>query len=187
MNANKLPLSILVGLAVLSMGAAIYLCTRFHLGLWLAGQVVLSVAILQCFFLLQKFGHGSELKSEGLNLFGGHVTSFFCLVPFNQWRFLNSENIQNAPRAIPIQKRFPPPLNVLAYSVKNYWNIKKLFGLFPEKRIRVKFIMSMLVMNCFFLLVMPNVPGFWKKFGIGYFIFLVLVERWLLKKQAKAA
>ena len=165
------------------MALAIYLCTHPHLVLWGVGQLVLAAAVLQWFFLLQKFGHGTEIKSTPVNLVGGHVASFFCLVPFNQWRFLNSEQLKNSPRALPIQKKLFPPLNVLAYSVKNYWNIKKLFGLFPDKKTRLYFIMSMLVMNCFFLLVMPNVDHFWKKFGLGYLIFLILIERWLIKQQ----
>lgn len=166
------------------MALSIYLCTKDQMIIWILGQICLALSVLQSFFLLQKFGHGEEIESYKLNSLGGHITSFFCLVPYNQWRFLNSRKIKDAPRAIDIEKKFFPPLNVLAYSVKNYWNIKKLFGLFPEKSTRIKFLMSIFVMNFFFLVVMPNVPQFWKKFGIGYLLFLILVERWLVKQKA---
>lgn len=174
-------MSALIIIAIVNMVIAIYLCTRGHIALWILGQVLLSLAILQAFFLLQKFGRGDEFKSKRMNSIGGHISSFFCLVPYNQWRNLNT--VPGPRQAIEIEKKYPPPFNVVAYSVKNYWNIKKLFGLFPEKKIRIQFIMSMLVMNCFFLIVMPNVPGFWKKFGIGYLLFLIMAERWLMKQK----
>jgi hypothetical protein len=182
-NTNRSPISVLIIIAIISMGAALYLCTRTQIAFWALGQILLSLSILQWFFLLQKFGHGREIKSEAINAIGGHVSSFFCMVPYNQWRSLNAEHHKNAPRAIPIGKKFFPPLNALIYSTKNYWNIKKLFGLFPDKKTRIHFIMSMLVMNFFFMLVMPNVTHFWKKFGIGYFLFLVMAERWLIKQE----
>lgn len=168
-----------------SMGLALYLCTRPTIALWLFGQILLSLSILQFFFLLQKFGHENELHSKWINSLGGHITSFFCLLPFNQWRILNCHLNKNSPQAIAIEKKYFPPLNVLLYSIKNYWNIKKLFSLFPDKKTRLTFILSLLVMNCFFLVVMPNIPHFWKKFGLGYFLFLVLVERWLINQQTQ--
>lgn len=168
---------------MISIGVALYLCTRHHLILWGLGQILLSLSILQWFFLMQKFGHGNEIKSQFLNSLGGHIASFFCLVPFNQWRILNCDQTQNAHHAIAIEKKFFPPINTLIYSMKNYWNIKNLFSLFPDKKTRINFIMSMLVMNIFFMLVMPNVHHFWKKFGIGYFFFLLLAERWLIKQK----
>ncbi|MFA6238168.1 MAG: hypothetical protein WC635_12620 [Bacteriovorax sp.] len=167
-------------LAIVSMSAALYLCSQARIFLWIPGQILLAVAIMQSFILLQKFGEGEEIKSCTFNSIGGHITSFFCLVPFNQWRVLNRPGEM---LAIPIEKKLIPPFNVMAYSMKNYWNIKKLFRIFPDKKTRVNFVLSMLVMNCFFMLVMPNVPHFWRKFGIGYFLFLLLAERKLLREK----
>lgn len=162
------------------MSAALYLCSQARVALWIPGQILLAIAIMQSFILLQKFGEGEEIKSGIINSIGGHVTSFFCLVPFNQWRVLNKKD---EVLAIPIEKKFIPPLNVMAYSMKNYWNIKKLFSRFPDKKTRINFVLSMLVMNVFFIGVMPNVPHFWRKFGIGYVLFLLLAERKLIKQR----
>lgn len=125
---------------------------------------------------LTEFAREAVFKSQGLNQLGGHLASFFCLVPFNQWKEMNAGE---TPKAIPLNDAYFTPVNVIAYSTKNFWNIKRLFGLFPEKAMRKRFICSMLVMNLFFLVVTPAIPGFWKNFGLGYFIFLILVERLL--------
>ena len=73
---------------------------------------------------MQKFAYGKELKSKLINSLGGHIASFFCLVPFNQWRILNCDPTPDAHHAMTIEKKFFPPINTLIYSMKNYWNIK---------------------------------------------------------------
>lgn len=181
-NTNRPPVAVLLIFAVFTTAIAVKMCSSLYIFVWLAGQLILAAAVMQWFFLLQTFGRGEEVESNIINLIGGHVASFFCLVPFNQWRYLKSEKFNLGPRGVLIEKKWIPPFNVLIYSMKNYWNLKKLFSLFPQRHVRVQFIMSSLVMNCFFLLLIPNVHHFWRKFGIGYVIFLILIERWFTKK-----
>ncbi|MGZ3787800.1 MAG: hypothetical protein ACXVLQ_04715 [Bacteriovorax sp.] len=79
----------------------------------------------------------------------------------------------------PMGSTFIVPINVVVFSLKNFWNIKRLFSLFPQKEIRRRFIMSILTMNLFFMVIVPRIPKFWNKFLLSYVLFLVIAELYL--------
>lgn len=164
-------------IALLSMFTALKLCGQDFWVLWVVGQFTLGASITLWFKLLQSFAAGKEIKYHWLNLIGGHIASFFVVLPFNQFRY-------QTPQAIPLEKKFFPPLNVMLYSMKNFWNIKKLFNLFPDKKIRFQFILSIFVMNFLFFYVIPTTDQFWKKHIVGYLLFLVAAERIIERQQA---
>lgn len=179
-NTKSVATGLFLFLAILTMLAAVISCTHGNVIIWITGQLILSLSCLFWFITLTEFARDKFFSSKTLNQIGGHIASFFCLVPFNQWKEMNA-GIE--PKAVPLKNSFIPPANVIAYSTKNFWNIKRLWGIFPEKKFRKRFISSMLVMNLFFLVVTPSINGFWKNFGPGYILFLIIVERLLINKK----
>ena len=59
---------------------------------WLAGQVLMAIAIMQWFFLLHDCGHRHFFATPALNTVFGHVASIFCLVPFTPWRTIHGQH-----------------------------------------------------------------------------------------------
>lgn len=165
---------------------------------WLIGQVLLAVSIFQWFVLLHDFGHETFFQSKWANLVGGYVASVFCLLPFTPWKLMHerhhaAESFEDDPTMQSGQKnpgegwlyfcwRFGIPVYALRYSLKNFWAIKKLWRLFPERHLRVQLVCSFLMMQAFFLGIRPMIPDFPRTWILGYVLFLVMVDA-LLSSQ----
>ena len=54
--------------------------------MWLLGQVVFAVTMLQWFALLHECGHGTLFRSKALHAPVGRVAAFFSLIPFYCWK-----------------------------------------------------------------------------------------------------
>src|SRR5690349_13427466 len=67
-------------------GLALYLSSLPSVAAWLAGQALLSMALVQWFVLLHEAGHGTLFKTRALGSLAGHLASFFCLIPFRSWQ-----------------------------------------------------------------------------------------------------
>lgn len=145
----------------------------------IAFKFIFSIVIFFWFILLDHFSKDHFFSNSTINFVLGHISSVICLVPYNQWKNMQ----KNQASVFALEKRFIAPINVVIYSMKNYWNIKRLFNLFPDKSIRMQFILSMLVMNTFFMGIIPRIPKFWSKFSLSYFLFLILAEIYLSKAR----
>lgn len=141
----------------------------------IAARVLLSFVIFAWFYYLELFAGEKLFSQNWINWPLGHLASMICLVPFFQWKTIHD----HPEHQVNIQRKWIPPFNVVAYSVKNFWNIKRLWGLFQEKQKRKKFIISMLAMNTMLMGIIPQVPQFWIKFGPSYLGFLILAELYL--------
>lgn len=54
--------------------------------LWLAGQILLAIALIEWFVILHECGHETLFKTNRLHLYAGHLASFFSVIPFRCWR-----------------------------------------------------------------------------------------------------
>jgi hypothetical protein len=138
-------------------------------------RLLFSFIIFGWFLFLNEFAQKKMFQSEWINGILGHLASMICLLPFYQWKTMQ----ENKANELGLKRKWLPPLNVLIYSMKNFWNIKRLWNLYPDKLLRKKFILSILAMNTMLLGIIPRVPGFWSKFGPAYFLFLVIAEIYL--------
>jgi fatty acid desaturase len=161
-GASSLAASDLLGAAYL-LGAvagtllALWLSSRSSLPVWLAGQVLLALVLLQWFVLLHEAGHRSLFRSRALNTAAGHLAGFMALVPFASWRRVHGlhhlwtgwqdrdpTTAALAPRVrgraeiavVDLAWRWWLPLFSLVYRWANYWQLPRLRRLFaaPDQR-----------------------------------------------------
>jgi len=162
--------------------------------LWLLSQALLAIAFLQWFILLHDFGHGIFFKSQAANWFWGSIASIFCLVPFSQWKHMHQQHHQHLEQQDldPTRDSHPPtnlqkkfrnfawkwwlPLYSLRYSLKNLWNIPRLFRIFPSSNVRIHFLISLIFMQLFFLIIAPAIPSLLTTWLPAYVLFLVGVD-----------
>ncbi|MCB9551044.1 MAG: fatty acid desaturase [Myxococcales bacterium] len=58
--------------------------------LWLPGQLILAVALMQWFVLLHEAGHSRLFRRRALNTLAGHVAAYFTAIPFHPWRTVHA-------------------------------------------------------------------------------------------------
>jgi hypothetical protein len=136
-------------------------------------RALFSFIIFGWFIALDELARGNIFEKNWINWPVGLLASMICLLPFFPWKAM----IDHPEHRLRIQKKWPAPVNVLAFSLKNFWNIKRLWSLFPEER--KKFIVSILAMNVMMMGIIPQVSRFWPKFGPSYFVFLILAEMYV--------
>ena len=147
----------LVGLAGCVTAAGIFFSTRDALLVWLVGQCLLAIALLQWFVLLHEAGHGTLFRLRAANRVAGHVAGFFALIPFAAWRRvhglhhlwtgwqdLDPTTASLAPRprsraetiAVDVAWKTGLPLFSIVYRLGNYWNVARLVAIFTARRPR---------------------------------------------------
>jgi fatty acid desaturase len=135
-------------------GAGIWLSAQASWVVWLLGQIVLAVGLLQWFILLHEAGHGSLFRSRLLNAAAGHIAGVFALIPFESWRRVHGlhhvwtgwQDLDPTTAVLVARKRSPAqrvavdlawrwwlPLFSIAYRLGNYWHLSRLWRLFPSK------------------------------------------------------
>jgi fatty acid desaturase len=140
-------------LALSMTSLAVWLSVLPYVALWLAGQVLLSLALLQWFCLLHEAGHKTLFRSPWLNKFAGYVAGFFALIPFDCWKLVHARHHRwtgwqdmdattatLVPRplswfertAINVCWRLYLPLFSTIYRLTNYWHLPRLFRYFPR-------------------------------------------------------
>src|SRR3954468_16120187 len=65
---------------------AIFLSTRAEWWLWLSGQVLLALALVQWFAILHECGHETLFRTRRLHAALGQVAGFFSIIPFYNWK-----------------------------------------------------------------------------------------------------
>jgi omega-6 fatty acid desaturase (delta-12 desaturase) len=173
---------------------------------WLLGQLLVALSVLQWFVLLHDFGHGGFFRTRALNSIVGHVASFFVILPFYPWKVIHAAHhtwtgwkdldptmSQIQPRRLPVAlvrgidfcwKAWIPVFG-LSFSFGNFWNLKKIYRLFPESSVRLRCIWS-----CVYLVitVVPLVVLFplevLRVYGLAYFLYLFVSDPLLLSQHA---
>ncbi len=172
---------------------------------WFIGQCLFAIAVLQWFVLLHDFGHNVFFKSPAANWIWGHVASVFCLVPFAPWKFIHAQHHvwtgwqdkdPTMEATLPKNGKIPQrklvrwawrwwiPLLSLSFSVKNFWNMPRLFRIFPRFKERWQFVFSFFVMQLIFWFAFPHTPHLWQIWALGYFLFLVIADPLLISQHS---
>ncbi|PYM67388.1 MAG: hypothetical protein DMD79_01125 [Candidatus Rokuibacteriota bacterium] len=148
---------VFVGAAVALTGLSFYLASQARLAAWLAGQVLLALALLQWFVLLHECGHETLFRTRRLHRPVGHVAAFFAVIPFECWKRvhglhhkwtgwqdLDPTTTALVPRPLGRGERLLVnvcwkawiPLFSLLYRAGNFWNVARLWRLFPRPGLR---------------------------------------------------
>ncbi len=151
--------AIVLGFSALT-ALALWLSTRPSVALWLLGQLLLAVALVQWFVLLHEAGHRTLFHTRRLHALVGRIASVFCAIPFTVWTAVHGQHhkwtgwqdrdpttsglvprpLSRAERAlINTCWRVWIPLFSVLYRVSNFWHMPRLWRLFPERRRRIAF------------------------------------------------
>lgn len=183
----------------------IFLSLSDSIGNYIVGQFLFGVSILQWFFLVHDFGHNNYFSSKKLNALFGHVASLFCILPFYPWRYIHRghhywtgwkdkdptmaviipRDLSPSKRAfINICWKFWIPIFSVSFSVSNFWNMKKLNNLYPDKWRENLF--SILLLPFFYgvLIFLLGWDSFLKIWGPAYVIFLFISDPLLLSQHS---
>lgn len=125
--------------------------------LWLPGQLILAVALIQWFVLLHEAGHSRLFRHRALNTLAGHVAAYFTAIPFHPWRTVHAMHHRwtgwqdldpttagLVPRPLARHERlivdlcwkYWIPLFSVLYRLGNFWHLPRLWKLLPRHRHR---------------------------------------------------
>ncbi|NJK31219.1 MAG: hypothetical protein HC927_01725 [Deltaproteobacteria bacterium] len=133
--------------------AGIWLAAQPAWWLWACGTLILTGCLIQWFVVLHEAGHKTLFASQALNVVFGHVAGFFAAFPFHSWRAIHHQHHKwtgwqdkDPTTNILVPRALPPaykaamnfcwrawiPVFALVYRLNNYWNLPRLYRLFPS-------------------------------------------------------
>lgn len=173
--------SVLLISAVLLTAAGVALSLQPNVLVWLLGQVLLALTMVQWFALLHECGHGTLFRFKALHAPAGRVAAFFSLIPFYCWKRVHGQHhkwtgwqdldpttaslvprdLGRAERVLMnVCWRYWIPLFATLYRINNYWHLPRLRSLFPNRKdrrhIAISTISYFLVYVAVIIIVGPN-------------------------------
>lgn len=150
--SDPLGAAVLAGAGGLT-AASIVLSTRPQWWLWLAGQLLLALSLVQWFAVLHECGHETLFRTRRFHGLAGQVAGFFSLIPFFTWKRVHGRHHKwtgwqdvdpttetLVPRELKTAERllvnacwrYWIPLFSVMYRVNNFWNWPRLESLFKN-------------------------------------------------------
>ena len=163
---------------------------------WAAGQIVLSLALVQWFVVLHECGHDTLFRTRRLHPIVGRLAGAFAAIPYacwtrihgrhhrwTGWQDLDPTTAALVPRARPRFERVivnvcwkcSIPLFSVIYRVENYWHLPRLFRLFASRVERMRMVRDALLLVLLYAAVAWLVGPMKLLMTIGPAIFLSLV------------
>ena len=181
---------VLVSSAALLTMAGVALSLQPNVWVWMFGQAVFAVSMVQWFALLHECGHGTLFRSKALHALVGRVAAFFSLIPYycwkrvhgrhhkwTGWQDLDPTTAALVPRALGrgervlmnVCWRYWIPLFATLYRINNFWNLPRLRSLFSKREDRRQMTISI------------------GAFLLAYVAFAIIVGPWTLLRVAGVA
>jgi len=190
--AGVLALALVAGITGLGLALAL------QPGAWpgAAGQIVLSLALVQWFVVLHECGHDTLFRTRRLHPIVGRLAGAFAAIPYacwtrihgrhhrwTGWQDLDPTTAALVPRARPRFERVivnvcwkcSIPLFSVIYRVENYWHLPRLFRLFASRVERMRMVRDALLLVLLYAAVAWLVGPMKLLMTIGPAIFLSLV------------
>jgi fatty acid desaturase len=174
--------------------------------LWLWGQALLAIAMVQWFALLHECGHETLFKTKRLHVPFGYLAAFFSLIPFYNWKRVHGRHhkwtgwqdvdpttaalvprpLATAERAlVNVCWKFWIPLFSVLYRVNNFWNwprLKQLFSSHLERR-RLALDMAGFLAAYAMVVVIAGPAMVLRVFGVALVATLVVEDLLLLSQH----
>ena len=186
--------------------SGIWLSMSSNGAVWVAGQVILSAAMLQWFILLHEAGHKTLFRTKSLNTFFGYIAGFSSGLPFSSWSIihfrhhkwtgwqdLDATTASLVPRklnkwervVINASWRLWIPVFALIYRFNNYWNYPRLvqFVPKPEQRRHIAAEIFILVVAYACVVVLLGPATVLSLFGLAIVLSLIVQEFLLLSQH----
>jgi omega-6 fatty acid desaturase (delta-12 desaturase) len=143
------------GIGIATAGTALGFLLSFvgGFGLWICGQILLAVMLVQWFVILHECGHDTLFRTRRWHAVAGRVAAAFSLIPYHcwtrvhgrhhkwtGWQDLDPTTESLAPRRrgrleralVNVCWRLWIPIFSIVYRTSNYWNMARLFRMFPK-------------------------------------------------------
>jgi len=173
---------------------------------WLAGQLVLAIALLQWFVVLHEAGHRTLFASRTCNVAAGHLAGFFALIPFENWRRvhglhhlwtgwqdLDPTTAALVPRRLAPAERFVIdwawrlwlPLFSTLYRLNNYWHLPRIYRFFGAVKARRAMLVNVLLLaTAYGALALVLGPAELLRYaGLAIFVSLALQDPLILSQH----
>jgi fatty acid desaturase len=144
-----------IGLAISGTALGLVLSLADGVGLWLAGQGLLALMFVQWFVILHECGHETLFRTRRWHAPAGQIAAIGALIPYRCWTRVHGRHHkwtgwqdldpttaslvpQRQPRGrlaralINVCWRLWIPIFSIVYRASNYWNVPRLFRLFPD-------------------------------------------------------
>jgi fatty acid desaturase len=173
---------------------------------WLLGQALMAVGMLQAFFVLHETGHRHYFRRGWANVVVGHLASVFALVPFTPWRTLHGEHhvwtgwrrhdptlTGVRPGRLSAPFRFFVdacwacwiPIFTFSFGVLNFWNLPRLWRSHPGAADRARHAFSIAwLLGVYGLAGWLAGPWLLHTFALGTVGYFVLSDPLLLSQHA---
>lgn len=196
---------VLLSSAALLTVVGVTLSLQPNAWVWLLGQAVFAVTMVQWFALLHECGHGTLFRSRALHGSAGRIAAFFSLIPFHCWKRVHGRHHKwtgwqdldpttaaLVPRALGrgeralmnVCWRYWIPLFATLYRVNNFWHLPRLRSLFPGEEDRRRMTISIITFLLAYVAVIVIV-GPWTLLRVTglAFVFAFIVEDLLILSQ----
>jgi fatty acid desaturase len=197
------------GVILIALGAtalAIALSIRDELWLWLAGQIILAIALVQWFAILHECGHETLFRSRRIHGVVGQLAGFFSLIPFYNWKRVHGRHhkwtgwqdvdpttatlvpreLRRAERIlVNVCWRYWIPLFSVLYRINNFWHWPRLRTLFEKSEDRRRLLVSSigLVVVYLALVVLVGPSALIRLIGLGVLLSLIAEDLLLLSQH----
>jgi len=185
---------------------ALALSALGHWSLWLLGQALLAVALLQWFVLLHEAGHHTLFRTPLLNRWAGRLAAFFSVIPFGCWKLVHGAHhrwtgwqdldlttVTLVPRPLSRFERLVInvcwktwlPLFSTVYRINNYWNLPRLWRRFPHRLQRRQVLGGIVSLAVVYVVTayLVGPPLLLQLAGPGLFLTLVLQDPLILSQH----
>lgn len=174
--------------------------------LWLTGQGMLALVMIQWFAILHEAGHKTLFRTRLLNRWAAHLAGFWALIPGDCWRIVHAKHhywtgwqdkdmtTQSlVPRRLSAAERLVInaawrlwiPLFATLYRVNNYWNLLRLRQLFTKPADRRLLTANVLVYLAVYLLIVWILgwPLVLRCLGLALFVSFALQDLIILSQH----
>ena len=177
---------------------------------WLLGQLLWAVTFLQWFSILHEAGHKTLFASSLANRWVGQLAGWMAIIPFYSWTLIHARHHywtgwqdldattqQLVPRPLRRWEKWSVnfcwatgfPLFSTLYRLSNYWNLPRLWRLYPYPKQRRRLVVasfgSLVVYALVIFLVGPVL--FFKLVGVGILLTLMLQDPLILSQHTHIA
>jgi acyl-lipid omega-6 desaturase (Delta-12 desaturase) len=186
--------------------ASIVLSTRPQWWLWLTGQVLLALSLVQWFAILHEAGHETLFRNRRYHALAGQLAGFFSVIPFFTWKRVHGRHHKwtgwqdvdpttetLVPRELKTAERFLVnvcwrywiPLFSVMYRVNNFWNWPRLKSLFKNANDRLGIAVNSLGLVVVYLAigVLVGPATLLRLVGLGVLLSLIAEDLLLLSQH----
>jgi fatty acid desaturase len=190
-------------LALTAAGVALSLAGPWYA--WVAGQLVLALALLQWFVVLHEAGHRTLFASRRANRIVGHVAGAFALVPFHNWARIHARHHRytgwqdlDATTALLVPRKLGSaeqvamnvawagflPLFSILYRLQNFWNVPRISRyLARPEDVRLAWVNAALLMGFYIALAVVAGPWLLAKVAVAALLLSLAAQDVILLSQ----